>query len=101
MKAIFNWISNILIGSFIIFLTISLYCYIFNISLTYFVVYYITPVISLFFMLISIILKVIQFPYYITIEIWNILIRIFSVFRFILSIINETSLFFINLTTAI
>ena len=52
-------------------------------------------------MLISIIVKIIQFPYYITIEIWNILIRILSVFTFILSIINETSLFFINLTTAI
>jgi hypothetical protein len=99
--SIFKWLWNICIGSLIIFLLISLYCYIFNISLTYFIVYYITPFISLGFIIYNIIVKVIQFPYYITIEIWNILIRILSVFTFILSIINETSLFFINLTTAI
>jgi hypothetical protein len=83
------------------YLLMSLYCYIFKISYTYFFVYYIMPIFSLILTLIDIIITFIKFPYYITIEIWNIIVRIFSMFYIIIELINNISSFFYNLTIAI
>lgn len=59
------------------------------------------PIFSLILTLIDIIITFIKFPYYITIEIWNIIVRIFSMFYIIIELINNISSFFYNLTIAI
>ena len=59
------------------------------------------PIFGLIGHFIYIIKTLITFPYYITMEVWNILLRIFSMFTVIIDIINAISLFFINLTISI
>lgn len=109
MNLIIDWASNLIfnklpmyaMGFLFAYCLMALYCSIFQISHAYFYVYYILPIFSLIVMLINIIKIFITFPYYITIEVWNIIVRIFSMFTVIKDLINAISSFFINLTISI
>ena len=84
---------------FLINILILIYCNIFKISYKKFFVYYILPIFGLFINLINIIVIVASFPYYITVELWNIFLRILGMFAFVISFMNNIGLFFINLTS--
>jgi hypothetical protein len=109
MSWIYKWISNIiynkipmyLMGFLFAYFLVSLYCYIFKISHLYFFVYYIMPIFGLIGQFIYIIKTLIKFPYYITMEVWNMLLRILSMFTVVIDVFNAFTLFFINLTVAI
>ena len=98
-KLLFNKLSFYLSIFFIAYIIITLYCSIFKISYNKFFVYYILPIFNLFVNLINIIIIASSFPYYITIELWNILLKILGMFTFVITFINNIGLFFINLTS--
>jgi len=103
MSVILRWLLNKLgfIFAIIFFgsILISIYCSIFKISYIKFFVYYILPIFGLIFNLINIFITVLSFPYYITMELWKILLRILGMFAFVVSFINNIGLFFINLSS--
>ena len=107
MSSILNWLSKwfwnklplYLLGFFLAYILISIYCSIFKISYIKFFVYYIMPIFSLIFNFINILITVASFPYYITMELWKILLRILGMFAFVVSFINNIGLFFINLSS--
>ena len=103
MSVILRWLLNKLgfIFAIIFFgsILISIYCSIFKISFLKFFVYYILPIFGLIFNLINIIITVASYPYYITMELWKILLRILGMFGFVVSFINNIGLFFINLSS--
>ena len=103
MSIILKWLWNklrfFLMIFFIINIFILIYCNIFKISYKKFFVYYILPIFGLIINLINIIVIVASFPYYITMELWNILLRILGMFAFVISFMNNIGLFFINLTS--
>jgi len=103
MSIILKWLWNklkfFLMMFFLINILILIYCNIFKISYKKFFVYYILPIFGLFINLINIIVIVASFPYYITVELWNIFLRILGMFAFVISFMNNIGLFFINLTS--
>jgi hypothetical protein len=98
-KLLFNKLSFYLSIFFLAYIIITLYCSIFKISYNKFFVYYILPIFNLFVYLINIIIIASSFPYYITIELWNILLKILGMFTFVITFINNIGLFFINLSS--
>ena len=103
MSSIFKWLKNkfffYLSLFFLAHIIIGIYCSIFKISYKKFFVYYILPIYDLFINLINIIIILSSFPYYITMELWKILLRILGMFAFVISFINNIALYFINITS--
>ena len=103
MNSIFKWLKNKIFFYislfFLVHFFIAIYCSIFKISYKKFFVYYILPLYDLVINLINIIITVSSFPYYITMELWKILLRILGMFTFVISFINTIALYFINITS--
>lgn len=107
MSSIFKWFSNIFFNTIVflllVFIIVSLYCYIFKISLTRFFIYYILPIFKLIGILIHIIIYVMELPYILVKEIYKILIIIYKnfefIFTFIFTFIINIGTFSINLTS--
>ena len=103
MSSIFKWFSNIFFNTIVflllVFIIVSLYCYIFKISLTRFFIYYILPI----FKLIGILIHIMELPYILVKEIYKILIIIYKnfefIFTFIFTFIINIGTFSINLTS--
>ena len=93
-----NWVLNILYTiMFCIFIT-AIYCYYFKISFTRFFVYVILPIIQMIYYIFYIINKLLYLPYHIVISLWNALLKILSMFAFLLSFFNSIMIFLFNIT---
>ena len=75
-----------------------LYCFVFKISLMRFFVYFILPIIQLFYNLWSIFLQLLYLPYHLYVAIKRVVLSIFGMFGFVFNFITYILTFFSNLT---